>query len=54
MTQLQPSIEETENTGQLYAVSPLAVAATAEGDSETSPPHDVPVTSDDREDNIGQ
>jgi len=53
VNQLQSTIEETETTGQLYAVSPLAaavtMATTAEGDSEPSksPHHDESAVSED-------
>lgn len=52
MSELQPSIEEKETTGQLFAVAPLAAVATAtasgEGDDEasTSPQHDAAANED--------
>ena len=40
MRELQPSIEEKENTGQLFAVAPLAAVATVTAsDDEASPQH---------------
>ena len=41
MEELQPTIEEKETTGQLFAVSPLVLAGAtgSEGDHESSSPH---------------
>ena len=56
MNELQPSIEEKETTGQLFAVSPLAAVTTPSGEGEdeasTSPRHDTPpaAADDDKED----
>ena len=56
MNELQPSIEEKETTGQLFAVLPLAAVTadptpSGEGEDEpsASPQHDTPA-GDDKED----
>ena len=53
--ELQPSIEEKETTGQLFAVSPLAaaVATGSEGDLESSSPHGDAMTGEDGEETNG-
>ena len=51
MKELQPSIEQKEATGQLFAVAPLAAAATVDDESSTPPLHD---TSEDGEEATGQ
>lgn len=54
--ELQPSIEEKETTGQLFAVSPLVVAgATASEEDHQSSPHDgeAVTTGEDGEEDSG-
>ena len=56
MEELQPSIEEKETTGQLFAVSPLVVAgATASEEDHQSSPHDgeAVTTGEDGEEDSG-
>ena len=63
MNELQPSIEEKETTGQLFAVLPppaaaVAVTATASGEGEdktsASPLHDTPAGEDKEDAATGQ
>lgn len=60
MNELQPSIEEKETTGQLFAVLPPAAAVTdtpsGEGEdvTTTSPQHDTPAGEDKEDTTTGQ
>lgn len=55
MSQLQPSIEETESTGQLFAVSPVvATAATATTTEADDKSHDAPAGSSGDDDVTGE